>query len=494
MAVPRMNKNPSSTDSVLTQNQNSNLPMQENRVEDVISAREHMGKDETDEMCLRERFLGWRGLFQFVLMASILIGASFLMNELVKSKKDRPVRSFAERTYRVDTLHIRVQDNQPIMKMYGDVVAARLLNLTSLVAGEVIYVNPALRQGASFQKDDILLRINPFAFEIARDEAKANVREAKAALLEAKARLTLEKTGEQRAEEQFNLARLDLERAENLLKSGSITTRVVEERKLIFSQRRAAFQTAGANIAIQEAQVEARIAALQRFEVVLRNREQQVRDTVLKAPFKGVVQMMNVELGQTISATQSVLDIYEAETLDVRFLLSDAQYGRLASSQRELEGYKVNVYWDVGQKKSVFPAHIDRIGAEITANRGGISVFARLDIVADPGSIRPGAFVSVHVPDQIFYNSFRLPESALYNGSTVYVVKSNNRLEARTVTLAAYDGQDVIITHGLNEGEEVLITQLAEAGNGLLIRTASQAENKVDKGQSAKAQLDKPRG
>jgi len=413
-----------------------------------------------------------RGTLQFAIMVVVLVGAVFLMNELQESRKARPARVQKEAVYTIETVIAKAQTNQPMISVFGDVVAGRTLNITPLVSGEVVKVNKELKVGARIGKDDTLVEINQFEFEVARDEARANLKEAEASLSEARARLSMEETGLKRTSEQLRFAEVDYERAKDLLQSGAITQRTVEERELVVSQRKAAFQTSGANIAIQKAQVDARAAVVQRMAVALRNAEQALVNTTLKAPFDAVVQGVNVEVGQTVSTSLALVTLYEADTLDARFVLSDGQYGRLIDGAGSLKGREVTVNWNVGASKNSFPATIDRIGAEIAANRGGISIFARVDKAAAASGLRPGAFVEIDVPDRMFDKTYRLPETAIFEGDVAYILGSDNRLKARPVKIAVYDGAYVIVSDGITDGDEVLITQIAEVGEGLLVRHA----------------------
>ena len=442
------------------------------------SMNEVMRADASDGFAFRAAVLTARGTLQFIIMAVVLIGAAFLMNELQESRKERPERAQKEAVYTIETVRAIPQAHQPKISVFGDVVAGRTLNITALVPGEVVEMNKALRVGGRVSKGDPLVVINKFGFEIARDEAKANLQEAKASLLEARARLLMEEIGLKRSEEQFELAKVDLERAKRLARSGTLARRAVEERELVASQRQAAFQSSGANIAIQKAQISAREAVVQRLEVTIRDAEQALINTTLKAPFDAIVQAMNVEVGQTITTALSLMTLFEADTLDARFVLSDAQYGRLINGGQNLEGRKIKVNWNVGASKNSYEASIDRVGAQIAANRGGITVFAKIAKNATNDGLRPGAFVEVEVPDQTFDKTFRLPETAIFEGDVAYVMGAENRLEARPVQIAVYDGDHVIVSGGLNEGDDVLITQIVEVGEGLLVRHAGEKSGK----------------
>lgn len=429
-----------------------------------------------------------RSSLQFLIMAGVLIASGYLMNQLAESRKERPKRVQREAVYTVETQILKASNNQPTISVYGELIAGRSLNLTSLVNGTVIEVNPKVKVGASVEAGETLIELDPFSFEIAVAEAKANLKEATAAVLETKTRITMEETGLKRAREQMVLGETDLERARALLSRNTVTQRTVEERELALSQRRAAFQTSQANIAIQKAQLEARLATVERLQALVRRAEDEREKTTLTAPFNAVVQAVNVEVGQTITSTLNIITLYESETLDAQFVLSDGQYGRLIANNTQLQDRPVNVIWKVGASIVEIPAKIDRVGAEIAAGQGGVSVFARLDKSAIAQGVRPGAFVNVAVPDQSFTKTFRIPETALFEGNTVYVVNPENRLSARTIEIAAFDGQSIIVGGGLKEGDEIITTQIAEVGDGVLIRREGSATESANKPDTASTQ------
>jgi hypothetical protein len=59
----------------------------------------------------------------------------------------------------------------------------------------------------------------------------------------------------------------------------------------------------------------------------------------------------------------------------------------------------------------------------------------------------------------------RLPESALYDADTVYVIV-DGRLERRGVELVARVGNDVLLRGGIRDGDQVAVTRFAEIGPG----------------------------
>ncbi|MHA1523410.1 MAG: efflux RND transporter periplasmic adaptor subunit, partial [Alphaproteobacteria bacterium] len=81
---------------------------------------------------------------------------------------------------------------------------------------------------------------------------------------------------------------------------------------------------------------------------------------------------------------------------------------------------------------------------------------------------RPGAFVEISLPDRSYRASVRLPETALYGGTLVYVAV-DGRLEARTVTVVGANGGDLFVTGDFTTGDAVMTTRLSQAGVGVKV-------------------------
>ncbi len=170
-----------------------------------------------------------------------------------------------------------------------------------------------------------------------------------------------------------------------------------------------------------------------------------------------------------MSANDVVVSLYAADSLDVRFTLSDAQYGRLASSETGLIGRDVEAVWVVGGRDYTFPGTIDRLGADIASNRGGVEVFARLDQSAADITLRPGAFVEVSVPDRVFAGTIAIPDTAIYGTDRVYT-EVDGVLVENIVDIAVFDGDKALVSSGLQEGDKVLTTRITEVSPGLSVR------------------------
>jgi hypothetical protein len=193
-----------------------------------------------------------------------------------------------------------------------------------------------------------------------------------------------------------------------------------------------------------------------------------------------------VEIGRIVSASDVAVSIYDDVALDVRFTLTDAQYGRIAADGDPLIGRNVALKWAVGGTEYSYTGKVTRIGADIASERGGVDVFARIDENEDvPVQLRPGAFVSIDVPDRLYENAARVPETAIFDSNTAYLIV-DGKLQARELQVAAYDGSDAIVTSGLSEGDRILSTRISEIEEGLDVRIVD-ANGIAEQGQETAA-------
>ena len=429
-----------------------------------------------------------RGGAQLTLMLLVLGVGLAGMTWLVTNKDEPPKRPPFKTVYTVNTVIVEKGSFQPRLIVYGEIQASRSVELRSLVAGQVISIHPELKAGSRITKGQPLFQINPFNYEVAVSEAKANMQETRARLAENEARIAIETTKIERLQEQLELANSDLKRIEELRENGTATAKQVDDRSLIVSQRRQALQQSELMLVAEQAKLQQQEAILERFKWRIQQAERDLEDTVLSAPFSGVISENNAQVGRMIGANDLVVSMYEADKLEVRFTLTDQRFGRIQSDKTGIVGRKVEVIWIVGGEEYRFPAVIERIGAQIASNRGGVEVIASIETNVKESPLRPGAFVEIIVPDKAFGNHFRIPETAVYSNNIVYVVV-DSRLVKRQIKIDARDGDQVIVSGDISQDEEILVTRIAEISEGIRVRTnqTSQEQGSSQEGSTAKA-------
>ncbi len=387
---------------------------------------------------------------------------------LEATKPSVPQRPVQEKIWPVRAITADVGTYQPYLKLYGQTVAGRRVDLRALVAGEVLETGPQMREGAVVKKDAVLLRLDPFEYEGALDEAEAKLAEAKAKVREFEAAIENERDALNHARTQLEIAQRDLERAVPLAERGTVSEKTADDRRLIVSERMQGLEQRVNNLEIQQAKAAQQRAVIRQLEWKVRQAKRNLEDTVLEAPFDAYVTNVTAEKGRIVGANDQVATLIDRNWVDVRFTLSDRQYGRIVSSEKTLIGRPVEVLWHVGDTPITYPAHIERVGAEIAAEKGGVEIFARLDDPNQPTAIRPGAFVEVRMPDRSYERVSRLPPTALYGNERIFVI-NDGRLKSRDVELVGAAKDKILVRGQIGPGEKVIITRLSGAKDGLRV-------------------------
>ncbi|MBT8444056.1 MAG: efflux RND transporter periplasmic adaptor subunit [Gammaproteobacteria bacterium] len=359
----------------------------------------------------------------------IFAGTLVLISFLMATRPRLEVIEAPERTWYVDVAIAEHGRIQPHLKLFGEVVAGRRSELRPAVSGIMVEIGENFREGSYVRKGELLVQIDPFDYRTDLAEQKSMLKESKVKL---------------------EMMRRDLERAKELYAAKNVSEQFLDGAEL--------------DVAQQEAIVEQR-------EIGVRRAERDLQETRLVAPFDGVVHNVNAALGKNFSGfgADMVGEVIDTGQIEVRFSLSNAQYGRLVDGGESIIGLPARVNWTVGDSVFEYDAEIKRVGAEIASTTGGVEAYAVIVPGAGQTLLRPGAFVSVNVPDRPFDNALRAPDTALYGEDLVYVIE-DDRLAARRIEILGYAGNDVLFRSvgapAIRDGDRIVTTQLREAGPG----------------------------
>jgi len=412
---------------------------------------------------------GVRLLFQLLIPIALLTGAYFGYQYLLATKPTVAPQPPQEAISPVRAVTVSHSSYQPQLTLYGETVAGREVQLRALVSGEVTETSPNLREGGEVAEGDLLLKIDPFDYEIALAESRAQIAETEARLKESEGQIRAEEAALERAREQLEIAERDLERAERLVDTGAVSQQVLDQRRLTVSQRQDAVEQLEINLTVQQARADQQRAALERLRATRRTAERNLSDTSLTAPFNAYVSEPNAEVGKVLSSNDAVATLIDKSWIEVRVTLSDAQYGRIVRTSGGVLGRPVEVRWYVGDEPFTYDAEIVRVGSQIASASGGVNVYARIKTPLEPTPLRPGAFVEVRVPDIEYADVVRLPQTALYNNDHVYVIEDGRLARREVEQVGGTDGY-VLVRGDLEDGETVAATRLARPGKGVKVK------------------------
>lgn len=194
--------------------------------------------------------------------------------------------------------------------------------------------------------------------------------------------------------------------------------------------------------------VESSAATLRIQEAAVQLAEAKVAKTRVKAPFKGVVGLRNVSVGDYVKEGQDLINIEDIATLRADFRLPETYLGRLS------KGQIIEVTSDAlpGER---FKAVLDAVDPQVDPAGRAISARARLDNAA--GKLRPGMFVRVRLLFGERKAVLMVPEQAVVPGAqpAVYRVVDGKATLVK-VRLGVRRAAQVEVVEGLADGDVVI--------------------------------------
>lgn len=371
-----------------------------------------------------------------------------------------------EQVWDVRAATIERRDHQPRLVLYGELVAGREVTIRPKVAGEVVEASEKLLIGSRVAKGELILRIDPFEYETAIDDLRAQRVEAEAKRQELAANRAMEAMLLDLDREQRSLITRDVQRYERLSDSRAASEKALDDARIALSRQIGTVSQREQSIVMLDAKLVQQDAAIDRLSIAEKRAARDLSDTTVIAPFAGVIAEVNAQIGQQLGVNDAVARLIDDQSLEISFQLSDADFGRLW--QRGLIGQHVNGRWKLGRTEFALRATIARVVPTIDPSAGGVTVYASIDDNPDNVPLRPGAFIEVDMLDRLYEDVVELPASALFGERTVYVIE-DRRLHAKTVDLVAAQGDRVLIETDLADGSSVLASRLAEVGPGLLV-------------------------
>lgn len=242
-------------------------------------------------------------------------------------------------------------------------VGADTAQVTPLVAGAVQSVRVANTQ--TVRKGDILVTIDPADARIALDRAEADYSQAQRQFRETSstggalgAQVTARGTDIARAQAEaeaaqarYEKARVDLQRRESLARSGAVSGDELTSARTAFADAKAQLAVARAAIAQARANQSAARENLNANRALIggaiednpdvaaaRARRDQarldLRRTVIRAPFDGVIAQRNVQVGQRVAAGTAVMTVVPIERMYVDANYKEGQLRKVKVGQK----------------------------------------------------------------------------------------------------------------------------------------------------------------
>lgn len=218
--------------------------------------------------------------------------------------------------------------------------------------------------------------------------------------------------------------------------------------------------------AVSRQEYESAETALVQARSTFENSSDLLSETVLCAPFAGVIERTYVDAYQRVSSGQTILRLVNPVSTTVEFTMPERSMSILSDSLTRFS-VRFDNYPDVD-----FSARLDTY-AKTASDASGFPVSLKLDRAAIlPYNISPGMTcqITIRAADKKT-TDVAVPLTAIYapaqGGEYVWVVMADDRVEQRRVTLGEIFGRDrVVVLSGLKAGERVVVAGVYRLTDG----------------------------
>ncbi len=335
-----------------------------------------------------------------------------------------------------------------LLNATGYVVAQRKASVASKATGRLEWLG--VMEGSRVKKDEVIARLENRDVAASREQAAANVKVAAANAEQARAELR---------DADANLKRTRDLAAKNYISGSALDSAV------------ARFDKAQASLRSNEAAIGAAQAGLKAAEVAF-------DQTLIRAPFDGVVLTKSANVGDNVTPFSQAADtkgavvtMADMETLEVEADVAEASLGRIRVGQ------PCEVQLDAVPDHR-FPGVVNRIVP--TVDRAKATVLVKIRFLERDARVLPDMSAKVAFLERAVTAAERQPVTAVPKqaiverdgGKAVYVVKDGRAVRTKVeVGLAIGDAVQV---SGVTVGERVIVRPLDRISDGERVKVAAR--------------------
>ena len=317
----------------------------------------------------------------------------------------------------------------------GRVEASRIAQVRARTAG--IVLQRAFKEGGEVKAGEVLFRIDPASFQASYDSAQAAVAKAEANLAQAE---------------------LKVKRYKPLLAAQAVSQQEYDD--AVTAQKQGAADLATAKAARQNAGLTLGYATV-------------------TAPISGRIGRALVTEGALVgqgeatalAVVQQLDPIYVNVTQSSTELLRLRQ--QLASGKLKSAGAdqaKVTLVTEDGQ---VYPHAGKLLFADVSVDESSGAVSLRAEFPNPNRTLLPGMYVRARLDQGVSEAAIVVPQQAVVrgaDGASVMVVGADNKVAPRPIKADTAQGQNWIVTSGLQPGERIIVEGFQKAKPGALVK------------------------
>ncbi len=330
----------------------------------------------------------------------------------------------------------------------GTVKAVKDLKIISEVGGRVIWINEKLIPGGIIQKGEVIAKIEETDYEIAVEQAEANLAMAKKELL--------------------------------IQEGAARSAKVMEDMSKISASSQAK------ELRMKVPHIQAAEANLRASEKLLEQAKKNLVRTEILAPYKILIESEDIEVGNYVTRLSSIAEAYgtDAFWVEVNIPLSKLQFLNIPGiNSTQGSKAKVTLQGTKGAKEVVKNGRLLRLAGSLDASGRMAKILIEVD---DPLGLESGnrsevlllnSYVKVELEGRKLNSMIQLPREYLREGDTVWLMDDSSKLVINSVTIAWRDQDSVYISDGLVEGDRIITTNNFVPIAGMKLRLIEGSAN-----------------
>jgi membrane fusion protein (multidrug efflux system) len=337
----------------------------------------------------------------------------------------------------VRVLRVEAKPLDETLEITGSLVSSVAVDVKTEFAGRV--ASMLKQEGDRVGKGELLAQLDDLNARLSVAQARANLEVVQATV--------------ERAKVAEDHARTELERAQNLLKSGGITDRD--------------FQTAQVSARDTRAQVKLAEAQVEQSRQALAITEKRLNDCRIISPITGEVERKLFNPGSWVDANVLLYRLVDNQRLELQTYVASSDVARVAKDQK----IRFSVAAYPGEE---FVASLRTLSAAVDSQNR--SVLVRAAVPNPAGKLQAGMFVKGDIVTGTKPAALVVPMSALWRrvGQPPFVfVVEQNCARQREVQIGVEQPQGVEIAGGLAPGDLVVAEQNLELADGMRVTPRS---------------------
>ncbi len=296
----------------------------------------------------------------------------------------------------------------------GFVQAYNTVVVRSQIQGQLIQI--PFTEGQAVHPGDLLAQIDPRPYQAQLDQATAN---------------------RDRDQAQLANAQANLQRYVPLLAKGFATPQLVDT---------------------QKAQVAQLAAAVKSDEAIIESAQVQLGYTRITAPIAGVTGIQQVDVGNIIHPTDpnGLVVVTQLQPISVIFTLPEAYLPQI--QQQMAKGELTVLAYSQDDKIKLDQGTLKLVDNQIIQTSG--SVRLKADFPNPANRLWPGELVNLRLLLETRPDGLTVAAPVVQRGpqgTYAYVIKPDNTIESRAVTVAQITNGQALIDSGLKPGEQVVV-------------------------------------